>query len=91
MKALLDINVVLDVLLVRQPWFADASQDWDAHVKGRIKAAVASFTVPAVFYIVRRQTDLHHANDAVHICLNNLEILPVQALDVGTSENSVRQ
>jgi hypothetical protein len=26
-----DMNVVLDVLLVRQPWFADSSQVWDAH------------------------------------------------------------
>jgi predicted nucleic acid-binding protein len=78
MRALLDMNVVLDALLARQPWFAEASQVWDAHLQGRVAAAIAAFTVPTVFYIVRRQTDLARANDAVRICLNTLEIVPVQ-------------
>jgi predicted nucleic acid-binding protein len=77
MKVLLDMNVVLDVLLVRQPWFADASQVWDAHRNGQITAAVAAFTVPTVFYVMRRQTDLNHAQAAVQICLTTLEIVPV--------------
>jgi predicted nucleic acid-binding protein len=77
MKVLLDVNVVLDVLLVRQPWFADAAQVWDAHRNGQITSAVAAFTVPTIFYIVRRQTDLKHAHDAVRICLTTLEIVPV--------------
>jgi len=34
MNVLLDINLVLDVLLARQPWFADAAQVWDAHRNG---------------------------------------------------------
>jgi predicted nucleic acid-binding protein len=78
MKVLLDMNVVLDVLLVRQPWFTEASQVWDAHLNGQIRAGIAAFTVPTVFYVVRRQTDLNHAHDAVRICLNTLEIVPVQ-------------
>jgi hypothetical protein len=61
MKVLLDMNVVLDVLLVRQPWFPEASQIWDANRNGQIAAGIAAFTVPTVFYIVRRQTDLRHA------------------------------
>jgi predicted nucleic acid-binding protein len=78
MRVLLDINVVLDVLLVRQPWFAHASQVWDANLNGRILAAIAAFTVPTVFYVVRRQTDVNHGRDAVRICLASLEIVPVQ-------------
>jgi hypothetical protein len=31
MTALLDINVVLDFLLARSPWNADAAKIWDAH------------------------------------------------------------
>ena|SRR5947209_7808969 len=77
MRVLLDSNVVLDVLLVRQPWFAEASQVWDAHRNGQIAAAVAAFTIPTIFYIVRRQFDLQHAHDAVRICLTALEIVPV--------------
>lgn len=77
MKVLLDMNVVLDVLLVRQPWFAETSQVWDAHRKGELTAGIAAVTVPTVFYVVHRQTDLHHANDAVRVCLTTLEIVPV--------------
>jgi predicted nucleic acid-binding protein len=77
MKVLLDVNVVLDVLLARQPWFADASQVWDAHRNGQITVAVAAFTIPTVFYVVRRQIDLNHAHTAVQICLSTLEIVPV--------------
>ncbi|HJT34912.1 MAG TPA: PIN domain-containing protein [Pirellulales bacterium] len=54
MTPLLDINVVLDVLLLRQPWYSNSAQVWDAHRDGRISAAIAAFTIPTVFYIMRR-------------------------------------
>lgn len=77
MTPLLDINVVLDVLLVRQPWFTDSARAWDAHRSGEISAAIAAFTVPTVFYVMRRQTDLAGAHEAVRICLTTLDIVPV--------------
>lgn len=76
--ALLDINVVLDVLLSRQPWFAESAQVWDAHRDGRISAAIAAFTVPTIFYIMRRQNDLADAQEAVRICLTTFHFVPVQ-------------
>ncbi len=78
MKALLDMNVVLDVVLIGQPWCAEASQVWDAGLQGRVTAGIAAFTVPTVFYVVRRHTDLTRAHDAVRVCLNTFEIIPVQ-------------
>jgi predicted nucleic acid-binding protein len=58
MNVLLDRNVVLDVLLVRQPWLTEAARVWDAYSNGQIAAAIAAFTAPTVFYVLRRQTDL---------------------------------
>jgi predicted nucleic acid-binding protein len=87
MRVLLNINVVLDVLLVRQPWYPEASQVWDAHRNGQIVAGIAAFTVPTVFYVVRRQTDLSHAHDAVRICLNTFEIIPVQRSTLEDARN----
>jgi predicted nucleic acid-binding protein len=78
MTALLDSNVVLDILLVRQPWFADSAQVWDAHRNGEISAVIAAFTVPTVFYVVRRQRDLADAHDAVRICVTTLDVVPVR-------------
>ena len=77
MRVRLDINVVLDVILVRQPWFAEAARVWDAHRDGQINAAIAGFSLPIVFFIVRRHTDHKHAHEAVQICLATLEIIPV--------------
>lgn len=78
MKVLLDINTVLDVFLVRQPWFTDASRVWDAHRMGQISASIAAFSVPTIFYVVRKQTDLARAHEAVRVCLALFEIAPLR-------------
>ena len=36
MRILLDTNVVLDVLLNREPWVAEASAIWQANDDGRL-------------------------------------------------------
>ena len=77
MNVLLDMNVVLDVLLNRAPWVADSSAVWDAHRDGRISAHLAAFSLPTIFYIVRKQNDLAMAQDGVRVCLETLEIAPV--------------
>jgi hypothetical protein len=38
MTVLLDLHVVLDALLGREPWRADADAIWDANRDGRIDA-----------------------------------------------------
>jgi hypothetical protein len=50
-------------------------------------AGIAAFTVPTVFYIMRRQTDLSHAQDAVRICLTTFEIVPVQRSTLEDARN----
>ena len=78
MNILLDTNVVLDVLLNRAPWVAEASAVWDAHRDGRVSAHLAAFALPTIFYIVRKQNDLTRAHDGVRVCLETLEIAPVE-------------
>jgi hypothetical protein len=87
MRVLLNINVVLNVLVVRPPWFPEAAQVWDAHRNGQIVAGIAAFTVPTLFYVMRRQTDLSHAQDAVRICLTTFEIVPVQRSTLEAAQN----
>ncbi len=77
MNVLLDINVVLDVILSRHPWVAEASSVWNAHEDGRLNACIAAFSIPTIFYVVRRQNDLAAAHDAVRICLEKFEIAAV--------------
>lgn len=78
MRVLFDLNIILDVLLNRAPWVTDSAAVWDAHRGGEIVAQVAAFAVPTVFYVLRRQGDLQRAHDGVRICLESLEVAPVE-------------
>jgi predicted nucleic acid-binding protein len=87
MTVLLDLNVVLDTLLQREPWRAEADAIWDANRDGRIDARMSAAALPTLFYVVRKQTDLARAHLAVTNCLRSLEILPVDraALEMATT------
>ena len=74
MRVLLDANVVLDVLLERQPFVNDARQVWLASDEGRFDACIASFTLPTIHYICRRQDGPEAATRAVDICLEAFEV-----------------
>jgi hypothetical protein len=76
-RVLLDINVVLDILLNRLPWATDAGAIWNAHRQGTLDALLAGFTVPTIYYIVRKATDAATATQAVRDVLSTLLIVPV--------------
>jgi hypothetical protein len=71
---LLDLNVLLDIVLKRLPWWTDADAIWTAHRGGQIRALAAAFSLPTIFYIVRQQAGILAANDAVTDCLATLDI-----------------
>ena len=73
---LLDTSVVLDLLLNRPPWAADAAVIWDAHRNHQIRAWIAAFTVPTIFYIVRKLAGIPAARTAVHACVTTLDVIP---------------
>src|SRR5258708_3668898 len=76
-RYLLDVNVVLDLLLNRPPWAAEAAAIWNAHRNGDIEAVLAAFTFPTIFYIVQRQTNTQTAQSAIQHCLATLAVAPV--------------
>jgi hypothetical protein len=46
MLVLLDLNVILDTLLQREPWRAEADAIWDANREGRIDARMSAAALP---------------------------------------------
>ena len=58
MTVLFDLNVVLDVVLGREAWRAEADAIWDANRDGRIDAWMSAAALPTLFYVVRKQADL---------------------------------
>ena len=74
MRILLDTNVVLDVLLSRQPFVREAKRIWEASDQGVFEACVAGFTLPTIHYVCRRHAGSVAADSAVDICLEAFEI-----------------
>ncbi len=87
MTVLLDLNVVLDAFLGREPWRAQADAIWDANRDGRIGGWLSAAALPTLFYVIRKQEDLARAHLAVANCLRSLEIVPVArtALEMATT------
>lgn len=83
MRILLDTNIVLDVLLNREPWVAEATALWQAIDDGRVVGYITASTITDIFYIARRLTNRETAYQAIRTCLDTFEICAVdrQALE----------
>ena len=77
MRALLDTNIVLDVLLRRMPWQIEAEAILNAVREERLVCCVAALTVTNVFYVARRPVGLDRARSIVRECLQTLEVIDV--------------
>jgi len=53
-RALLDTNVILDVLLAREEAGEQGRAVWQAHEDGRFTGYVCAITPPTVFYVARK-------------------------------------
>lgn len=48
-RVLLDINVVLDVFLAREPWLADSAAVLQACLDGTFTAYLSAASIPTIF------------------------------------------
>lgn len=76
MKWMLDLNVILDVLQQRVPFYQASARILSQIVQGRASGFVAGHGLTTIFYIVRRYADTKGAEDAIDWLLSNLEIAP---------------
>lgn len=74
MRILLDTNIVLDVLLNREPFVHDSRRLWEAADEGAFDACIASFTLPTIHYICQRHAGPAAAGHVVDICLEAFEV-----------------
>ena len=74
MRVLLDTNIVLDVILDREPFAQESGRIWVAADKGLFDAYLASFTIPTIYYICRKHAGAQAADDAIDRCLKAFEI-----------------
>lgn len=77
MNVLIDLNIVLDVILQRQPWFAEATAIWDANRQRQINGHVVATSLTNLFYIARRILGRDEARRAVRTCMQSFAILAI--------------
>ena len=58
MRVLLDTNIVLDLILDRQPFAEAAASIWELNYQGKIEAYVSAITPINVFYVTRKMKGL---------------------------------
>lgn len=74
LAVLSDTNVLLDVLLAREPWAADAAQ--------RLQGFVAGHAPTTIFLLVARARDSATARTAVGDLLSLLTVVPLDGTDL---------
>lgn len=77
MRVLIDTDVILNVVQNRQPFSLEANQIWNANRLKLFDGYVAVITPINVFYIVRKQSGLSQAQQAVQTILANFQVCPV--------------
>lgn len=65
MRVLLDTNVLLDVLLKRDPWVTESSAVWQAHDEEQVIGHVMACAITGIFYIARRLVGVQELLEAL--------------------------
>lgn len=78
---LLDTNVLLDVVLERSPWAADAALVLDAISRGIARGFMAGHAVTTVYYVVEKEVGRAAANTAVADLLELLSVVAIGAAE----------
>lgn len=81
MKLLLDINVVLDALLGRAPWAAEAALLLSRVEAGHAEAYVAGHTITTIHYLLAKQLGVKKAATALSDLLRIVSVVPLADAD----------
>jgi predicted nucleic acid-binding protein len=85
MKILIDTNVVLDLLLEREPFATSAIALFEQIERGNLTGYIAATTITNIFYIIRKTESREVAIAAIHRLLIGLQFCAVDRQTVTTA------
>ena len=85
MKNLIDTNVVLDLLLEREPFVTSAIDLFEQIEIGNLAGYIAATTITNIFYIIRKTEGLEVALAAINRLLMGLQFCVVDRQTVTTA------
>ena len=77
MKVLVDTNIILDVLLDREPFVEDGMALFKLIEAGKIQGFIAATTITNIFYILRKMLGRDAAIEAIKRLLLSFELCAV--------------
>ena len=78
-RYLLDVNVVLDYLQQRQPWYPDAKALFLAERQEKVDLYIAANTVATLHYLIRKRDTKKKALAKIQVLLQRLRLAAVGA------------
>lgn len=83
MKVLLDTNIILDVILQRQPFFTFAFEILKLSDAGELESYITSNSITDIFYVLRKHfNNVDDRKKAVKHILNMVDIVSVTKTDI---------
>lgn len=76
MKWMLDLNVLLDVIQQREPFYLDSAKAVSRIVRGQVSGCIAGHSLTTLYYLVSRHVDEVAAGDLVDWLLRHFEVVP---------------
>jgi len=76
-RALIDTNVIMDVLFEREKFLEPAKAIWKAVEEGRLDGYISAITPITVFYVAERMKDAEHAHKLVEEILAIFRVCPL--------------
>lgn len=77
LTVLIDLNVVLDVVQCRKPFYAASAALLASAEKGRIRGLVAAHSFTTLFYLVQKSSSAQEARAAITRLMQFLAVAPV--------------
>ncbi len=77
MKIFLDTNVILDVLIKREPFYIDSSKVLTLVNEKIVSGYISAITINNIYYILRKLKDKETAKNFITEILESYEIIPL--------------
>ena len=78
MNLLIDTNVILDILLKREPYYKDAARICVLSEKGHIRSYVSASAVTDIFYVAKKE--LKNKQLALELLKNVLDVINIASV-----------
>lgn len=76
MKVFFDTNVLLDVLLRREPFLTDSRRVWSLAERGKAVGMLSVLTLPSIYYLARKAADHSAALAMIRLIRGTFSLVP---------------